>query len=199
MGEKNDDTTSARGGRKAVFLDRDGTIIEDMDYLDDPAQIRLLDGAVDGLRRLQKAGYLLLVVTNQSGVARGYFTEERLARIHRVLRETLNKQGVKIDDFYYCPHLPGGEVDAYSGPCECRKPAPGLIERAAAEWNADVSRSVAVGDSERDVEAGRKAGCATVLLDPEGTPADTCADAVAADMAAVADLILDGRLPRRSR
>jgi histidinol-phosphate phosphatase family protein len=150
---------------RAVFLDKDGTLVEDVPYNVDPARIRLTRGATGGLRVLHAAGYRLFVISNQSGVARGYFAEAALAAVEARLRELLHAAGVPLAGFYYCPHHPAGVVPAYAVACRCRKPAPGLIERAAREHGLDLARSWFVGDILDDVEAGRAAGCTTVLLD----------------------------------
>ncbi len=146
-------------GLKAAFLDRDDTIIRDVGYLADPEDIELLPGAIEGLRALSQDGYLLILATNQSGVARGFFTIERLSEIHQRLETLLLGQGVALDGVYFCPHLAEGSVAPYDISCECRKPSPGLILRAAEEHGVDLARSVMIGDSERDVESGRRAGC----------------------------------------
>jgi histidinol-phosphate phosphatase family protein len=150
---------------RAVFLDKDGTLVEDVPYNVDPALIRLTPRAEEGLRALRAAGYRLFVISNQSGVARGYFAEDALAAVERRLRELLHEAGVALAGFYYCPHHPQGVVPAYAVACGCRKPAPGLVERAAHEHGLDLARSWFVGDILDDVEAGRAAGCTTVLLD----------------------------------
>ena len=173
--------------RRAVFLDRDGTIIADADYLNRADQIRLLPGAAAALKRLREAGFLLVVVTNQSAIARGWLTEEELADIHAALDRLLAASGAAVDAYYHCPHLPDAPVKRYAVACRCRKPQPGLIERAALELGLDPRRCYAVGDSERDVEAGRRCGCRTVLL---GAGAETAADGVAPDLEQAADLIL---------
>jgi len=154
-----------RAPRAAVFLDKDGTLIEDVPYNVDPALIRLTAGAVDGLRALHDAGYLLIVVSNQSGIARGYFQEQALGAVEARLRSMLDAAGVPLAGFYYCPHHPDGCVDAYSVECECRKPAPGLLSRAARDHGVSLGRSWMVGDILHDVEAGWRAGCRTILLD----------------------------------
>ncbi len=171
-----------------MFLDRDGTIVADVDYLTRPEELRLLPGAAEALRLLRAAGYLLILVTNQSAIARGWLTEEDLEAIHRRLNEMLAASGTGIDACYHCPHLPDGEVGRYAVECSCRKPEPGLLQRAAREWGIDTAQSWAVGDSERDVEAGRRAGCRTVLLAEEPVPA---ADAVRPDLLGAARLILE--------
>jgi len=178
---------------RAVFLDRDGTIIADVGYLTDVEQIRILPGVPQALAALKRAGFLLVVVTNQSAVARGWLTEERLAEVHEALQQQLVEAGgPPLDAFYHCPHLPEGTVAEYARECDCRKPAPGLLIRAAAQQGVDLQRSCMVGDSERDVEAGRRAGCFTVLVGGGDCPA---ADATAADMAGACDLILARERP----
>lgn len=174
-------------GRRAVFLDRDGTMIEDVDYLTEVEQIRILPGVPAALRRLREAGYLLLVVTNQSAVARGMLTEAKLADIHAELNRRLAADGAEVDAFYYCPHLPDGVVEGYARVCDCRKPAAGLFRRAAREWGVETERSYAVGDSERDVQAGRAAGCFSIRL---GAGPSQAASATAPDLAAAVGVIL---------
>jgi len=163
--------------RAAAFLDRDGTINEDVDFLADPRDLRLLPGAAEAIAMLRRAGYLVIVVSNQSGIARGYFDEATLAAIHDELRRHLRAEGADVDAIYWCPHLPEGQVERYAVACGCRKPEPGLLLRAAAEWRIDLTRSVMIGDAERDVEAGRRAGCRTALLAVE-PPRCTVADVV---------------------
>jgi len=153
------------GRRGAVFLDKDGTLIVDVPYNVAPEHIRLTHGAAEGLQALHAAGYLLIVVSNQSGVARGFFQEEALVAVEARVRALLGAAGVPLAGFYYCPHHPEGSVGRYAVSCRCRKPAPGMIEQAAREHGIDLTRSWLVGDILHDVEAGRRAGCRTVLLD----------------------------------
>jgi D,D-heptose 1,7-bisphosphate phosphatase len=150
---------------KAVFIDKDGTLIHDVPYNVNPELVVLKNGTIDGLLKLQRAGYLLVVVTNQSGIAYGYFKEEDFEGVKDKLSEILNSSGVKLDGIFYCPHHPQGVVDRYSVACDCRKPRPGMIIDAARRLNIDLSRSWMVGDILNDVEAGYHAGCRTVLLD----------------------------------
>jgi D-glycero-D-manno-heptose 1,7-bisphosphate phosphatase len=150
---------------KAVFLDKDGTLVEDIPYNVDPDRIRLTEGAYDGLRLLQQQGYKLIVVTNQSGVARGFFNELDLQPVRNRLGELLATAGVFLTDFYYCPHHPEGSVSQYVVDCGCRKPQPGMLHRAAREHHLDLSASWLVGDILNDIQAGNQAGCRTVLLD----------------------------------
>ncbi|WP_211238298.1 D-glycero-alpha-D-manno-heptose-1,7-bisphosphate 7-phosphatase [Deinococcus pimensis] len=152
---------AVRTGRRAVFLDKDGTLVVDVPYNVDPARVTLAPGAREGARRLHEAGYALVVVTNQSGVARGLFEEDALRAVEERLTELL---GVPLAGFYFCPHHPEGLVGRYRVECECRKPRPGLIERAARELNLDLARSWMIGDILHDVEAGNRAGCRSVLV-----------------------------------
>ena len=153
--------------RKAVFLDKDGTLVENVPYNVDPARVRLAPDA-SSLRRLQAAGYRLIVVTNQSGVARGYFTEAALHHLAGHLRERLAVEGVCLDGFYYCPHHPDGVLEPYARACDCRKPAPGLLFQAAQDQDLDLAASWLIGDILDDVEAAGRAGCRAVLLDSGG-------------------------------
>lgn len=145
--------------RRAAFLDRDGTLIREVGYLSRLEDVELLPGAAAALRRLGEAGYLRLVVTNQSGVARGMFDLAFVEETHRELRRRLQAEGADVEGFYVCPHHPD-----LTGPCGCRKPAPGLVERAAAEWGVDLAASWVVGDKPADVELARAAGCRAALV-----------------------------------
>jgi D,D-heptose 1,7-bisphosphate phosphatase len=156
---------------KAVFLDRDGTLIVNRHYGSDPDGIELLDGVLEGLLELRKAGYKLVLVSNQSGVARGYFDEVSVARMHDRLQRILDRHGAALDGLEYCPHHPEGVVPPYAVECTCRKPAPGMLRRAARKHSVNLSASWMVGDIEADVEAGRRAGARTVLVGPETSPA----------------------------
>jgi D-glycero-D-manno-heptose 1,7-bisphosphate phosphatase len=184
---------------KAVFLDKDGTIIEDVPYSVDPSAMVFMPGAAEGLRRLQEAGYRLIVVSNQSGVARGLFPVEALAGVEKRLAEMLAEAGAVLAGFYFCPHHPDGSVAEYAIDCECRKPAAGLIYRAAQEHGIDLARSWFAGDILNDVEAGRAAGCRTILLDNGNETEwvltrDRLPDHLAPDLAAAAELILCGQV-----
>ncbi|HEX2219165.1 MAG TPA: HAD family hydrolase [Gemmatimonadales bacterium] len=156
--------------RGAVFLDRDGTIIEDTGYLADPASVRLLPGAADAIARLNRAGLPVVVVTNQSGIARGLLDEAAYAATARRLDELLGFSGARLDAHYHCPHHPD-----YTGPCDCRKPGPLLYQRAAAEHDLDLASSWWVGDRLRDVQPAERFGGRCVLLGraDEGQPART--------------------------
>ena len=153
---------------RAVFLDKDGTLIVDVPYNVDPARIILAPGAATGLPRLAAAGYRFVVITNQSGVARGRFEVEALGPVEDRVRVMLAEHGVELAGFWFCPHHPAGTVPAYAVICDCRKPAPGMILDAARTLGIDLARSWFVGDILNDVEAGHRAGCRTVLIDRSG-------------------------------
>lgn len=151
--------------RPAVFLDRDGTLSEEIGYVNHPSRFVVYPWAAEAVSLLNRAGFATIVVTNQSGVARGYFTEDLVEVIHRKLREEIARGGGRLDAVYYCPHHPEGKVEAYRRPCRCRKPEIGMIERAAGEFELDLSRSFLVGDRYLEVEMAARAGlpCAFVL------------------------------------
>ena len=179
--------------RPAVFLDRDGTIIRDVGYLRSVDQIELLPGAAEALRRLRQAGFLLVCVSNQSGVARGYFTEEDVQKSNRALQALLRKDGAELDAIYYSPYLAEGTVARYARESHCRKPGPGMLLRAAGELKINLARSWMVGDKPSDVEAGRRAGCRTIRLGPaDAAPPrpESAPDFTAADLPEAAALIL---------
>ncbi|MGA3174958.1 MAG: HAD family hydrolase [Syntrophorhabdales bacterium] len=149
---------------KAVFLDKDGTLIENLPYNVDPGRMRFAKGAVFCLRLLHDAGYGLVVVSNQSGVARGFFPESALDAVKERLTLMCLQIGVPLLDFCFCPHHPEGIVAEYAVPCLCRKPAPGLILHAARRHGIDLASSWLIGDILDDIAAGRKAGCRTILI-----------------------------------
>ncbi|MDB4926648.1 HAD family hydrolase [Mucilaginibacter sp.] len=151
--------------KKAVFLDKDGTLITDVPYNADPAFMALSSHCVAGLHHLQEKGYLLVVVSNQAGVARGYFSETALIAVEQRLKEMLAGTGIILNGFYYCPHHPDGMVKSLTINCDCRKPAPGLLFKAAEELDIDLSTSWMIGDILNDIEAGNRAGCRSILID----------------------------------
>ena len=151
--------------RRAAFLDRDGTLIDDVHYIADPALVVLRPGAARAVKRLNDAGWLAIVVTNQSGIARGRLTEEDYRRVEARTAELLAAAGARIDASYFCPHLP--EV---TGPCDCRKPATGMFRSAAEDHGVDLARSVYVGDKIRDVEPARSLGGLGILVPARDTP-----------------------------
>ncbi|HEX6992660.1 MAG TPA: HAD family hydrolase [Gammaproteobacteria bacterium] len=151
--------------RRAVFVDKDGTLIENIPYNVDVARMQFAPGAERAVPRLAAAGFAIVVVSNQAGVARGMFDEAAVAAVGRALTDRLAALGVGLGGFYYCPHDPRGAVARHRRMCGCRKPAPGLIVRAARELGVDLSASWLVGDILDDIEAGRRAGCRTILID----------------------------------
>ena len=150
--------------RPTIFIDKDGTLVEDVPYNIDPQLIQPARGAVAGLSLLARAGYQLVVVSNQSGVARGYFEEAALVAVEQQIRGIVEAAGAGLAGFYYCPHYPSGSVAQYAVECDCRKPKPGLLLRAAEELNAAVDESWMIGDILDDVEAGNFAGCRASLI-----------------------------------
>jgi len=149
---------------KAIFLDCDGTLIEDPGYINHPDQVKLLDGVPEALIELKHIGYKLIVVSNQSAVARGIVTEKVLGEIHNRLKQLLAEKGAYLDGIYYCPYHPDGLIAKYRKESNDRKPNPGMLLTAADEMDIDLGQSWAIGDSGRDVEAGSKAGCKTILI-----------------------------------
>ena len=148
----------------AVFLDRDGGISEEVGYLGDSDRLRLMPQAADAVKLLKQNGFKTIVITNQSGVARGYFSEQALGDIHRKMEQFLSAQGATLDGIYYCPHHPEGTVDAYRRECDCRKPATGLLIKAAGEHGVDVTSSYLVGDKRSDMECAHRAGATGILV-----------------------------------
>lgn len=175
--------------KPAVFLDRDGTLIGDVDYLNRLDQMALFPWTIDALRLLHRAGFLLIVVTNQSAVARGIVSEDFIRTSHEALNRRLEAGGAHIDAFYFCPHHPDAVIERYRASCRCRKPAPGMIEDGARDLNVDLSRSWMVGDRWIDVAAGNAAGVRSLLLRTghaerihEEAPAGTRADAILSNL-----------------
>ena len=173
--------------RGAVFLDRDGTIIEEVGYLDRPERVVLYPWSADAIRALNRAGLRVVMVSNQSGVARGFFTEAVVDEVHRHIADVLEAGRAHIDAYYYCPHHPDGKVARYAQPCDCRKPGRGLVDRAAREFGIDPAASFVVGDRWLDVALARAVGARGVLVRtgygateetraPDGLRADAIAD-----------------------
>jgi len=150
--------------RPAIFLDRDGVIVEDVDAILRPDQLTLTPGAAEALKRAAASGRALVVVTNQPVVARGLVDEDGVRAVHDALDAMLRSYGAHVDAFYFCPHHPRATIERYRLACECRKPRPGLLTRAASELALDLGASVMVGDRLSDVTAGARAGCKTVLV-----------------------------------
>ena len=143
---------------KAIFFDRDGTLNVDVHYLHDPRDFVWVEGAITAIRWANEHGYLVIVITNQSGIARGYYDEAAVHHLHDWMNRELAKHGAHIDAFYYCPHHIEGKLPAYTKSCDCRKPAPGMILRAIAEHDIDPAASWMFGDAESDVAAAENAG-----------------------------------------
>jgi D-glycero-D-manno-heptose 1,7-bisphosphate phosphatase len=173
------DMNRTEGQRKVIVLDRDGTIVVDRGYLDDPAGLAFLPGAAEGLRRLHAAGYQLVVITNQSGIGRGRFSTARLHEIHARFAEMVSEAGARLAGIYFCPHRPDEG-------CVCRKPEVGLVDAAAAELGFSNSAVIVVGDKASDVELGRRIGAPTVLISTDGAGD---ADFVAGDLMQAAQFI----------
>jgi D-glycero-D-manno-heptose 1,7-bisphosphate phosphatase len=150
--------------RPAVFIDRDGTLTEEVGYVNHPSRLRLLPRAAEAIRRLNAAGVAAVVVTNQAGIARGYFSEDVLDAVHDSLRAQLGREGARLDGLYACLHHPTEGAAPYRAQCECRKPKPGLLRRAAADLGLDLTRSTLIGDKASDLIPGRTVGAATVLV-----------------------------------
>jgi D-glycero-D-manno-heptose 1,7-bisphosphate phosphatase len=150
--------------RRAVFMDRDGTISEEVGYVNHPARYRVFPYSAEAVRLLNEAGWLAILVTNQAGVARGYFTEDIIGQVHNVLTEELVKQGARLDAIYYCAHHPTVGAEPYRLDCDCRKPKPGLIERAAREFEIELAQSWMIGDRYSDIELARNAHVRAALV-----------------------------------
>jgi D,D-heptose 1,7-bisphosphate phosphatase len=177
--------------RPAAFLDRDGTLIEERGYPARPADIVPLPGVGAALHRLADAGWLRIVLTNQSGVARGLFTEEDLGALHEDLERKLAEQGGSLDAIYYCPHHPEGRAVAYRHPCTCRKPARGLLDLALAQHDIDLSRSAFIGDSPRDLFPEIPgAGPRVLVRTGHAIPQQHAADHVAPNLQAAVEWLL---------
>ena len=151
-------------GRRAIFMDRDGTVCEEVGYVNHVDRIRLLPRSAAAIKAANDAGYQTVVVTNQAGVARGYFAESLVDDVHDRVRELLAEQGARLDGIYFCPHHPEVGPPPYRKECTCRKPRPGMLERARDEMGIDLGASYMVGDSAKDLGAGHRAGTTNVLV-----------------------------------
>jgi len=172
---------------KAAFLDRDGTIIEDTGYLGEISKVRFLPGANTGIKLLNDNGFKVIIITNQAGVARGYFTEETVKEINGYVQESLAREGASIDMFYYCPHHTEGVIEEYRKDCYYRKPNPGMVKKAAQDFSINLKKSFVIGDKHSDIETGRRAGCRNILLSKnnlpnEGGKTDVIPDHIAPDL-----------------
>lgn len=143
---------------KAVFFDRDGVLNEEVGYLFEVEKFRWIEGAIDAIKLCNEKNFLAIVVTNQSGVARNFYTEDDVKKIHDFMQEDLKKFNAHIDAFYYCPHHADGVVEKYKKICDCRKPKPGMILQAAKDFDIDLKQSILFGDSQRDIDAANNAG-----------------------------------------
>jgi D-glycero-D-manno-heptose 1,7-bisphosphate phosphatase len=188
-----------RGGNKmsksAVFFDRDGTLNIEKGFVHKREDFEFVDGAVDVIRRLREKGFLVVVVTNQSGIARGLYTEKDVKRLHNWINKELKKRGTFIDRFYFCPHHPEAPVRKYRRDCACRKPGPGMLLQAIEELKIDPHTSYMIGDKARDACAGKKAGITSILISgDEGaigtTTCDEEPDAVVKSLREAAQYIL---------
>ena len=149
---------------RAIFIDRDGTISEEVGYVNHLSRYRPFPFAAEAVRRINEAGWRAILVTNQSGVARGYFTEELMTQVHGQLAESLGREGARLDAIYYCPHHPTVGEPPYRLDCDCRKPKPGLLRRAAEDFGLDLRRSFVVGDRYTDVKMAQRVGASAVLV-----------------------------------
>ena len=170
---------------KAFFLDRDGVINVEVSYLSDPDKVVIIPGVSEALKLLKQHGFKSIVVTNQSGVAQGRYSEADVLAVHRRIQELLALDGAQLDDFFYCLHH-----ELYTGPCNCRKPAPGMLLEAAKKYDIDFSSSVMVGDRLSDIAAGRAAGCGKVYLVKTGYGSEVIRNSDVSDVP-VADDLLD--------
>ena len=150
--------------RKAIFLDRDGTLNRDVGYITHLDDYELLPRAAAAVKKINDAGFLVILVTNQAGVARGYFPESMIEEVHAKLRKELKLENANLDAIYFCPHVPLGTENPFSKECEMRKPKPGMILRAAHEFDVDLNESFMIGDKYSDLESGWSAGCRSALV-----------------------------------
>ena len=150
--------------KPAVFLDRDGTLLEEAGYLDRIERLVFFPYGIDAVRLFNRAGFAVVIITNQSGVGRGMYEEAFVGRVHEVMRERMAAGGARIDAFYYCPHHPTAEIERYRRDCDCRKPGAGMLRQAAADLDLDLARSFTVGDKWTDVQAGTAAGARGILV-----------------------------------
>ena len=175
---------------RAVFLDRDGTINEEVEYISRPDQIRVIPSSAEAIRELNGNGLKVVVVTNQAGVAYGYYSEEDLKVLHEELIGQLSRYGARLDAIYYCPHHPEGKVERYRMICDCRKPGIGMLLKAARDLKIDLSASYMIGDKLSDIGAGKKAGCFTILVETgfgrgeiaKGIPPELTPDAIVPEL-----------------
>jgi D-glycero-D-manno-heptose 1,7-bisphosphate phosphatase len=150
---------------KAIFLDKDGTLVENVPYNVDLQKLKFCEGAYEALKRFSESGFKLFIVSNQSGVAKGHFKEDALLLLEKGIRRLFSHHNISLDGFYYCPHYEAGIIREYAVTCPCRKPKPGMLLRAAEEHHLNLKESWMVGDILNDVEAGNRAGCRSILIE----------------------------------
>lgn len=184
--------------RPAVFLDRDGVINKEKGYVHEVDEFHFIDGVFDACREMSKAGYRLIIITNQAGIARGYYTENDFHHLTKWMLNEFRRHGIEIEAVYYCPHHRTHGVGGYRRDCDCRKPAPGMIFRAAKEHSLDLRRSILIGDKAIDIEAGQAAGLGCCVLVLTGHPISISdrdkADTVFDDLPGVASALVNNRL-----
>jgi D-glycero-D-manno-heptose 1,7-bisphosphate phosphatase len=176
--------TRSTARNKIIVLDRDGTIVIDRNYLSDPAALEFAPGAAAGLRKMSDMGFRLVVITNQSGISRGFFSLARLDEVHERLHQMTRAIGVRLDGIYSCPHRP-------EEGCDCRKPNLELLRQASRDMDFDMSQSIVIGDKDSDIEFGRRAGALTILIGQPGprSPASPAPDFIVANLNVAADII----------
>ncbi len=157
---------------KVIFLDRDGTINKEVNYLYKTDEFEFIDGAIEAIKTFHELGFKVIVITNQAGVARGYYEEKDVQTLHNYLDKVLQEHNTFIDAYYYCPHHPEGTVEKYSGKCNCRKPEIGMIEQAKMDYDIDLITSIIIGDKESDILTGKNAGIGKTVLVKSGHPID---------------------------
>ena len=186
------DTTRRGRLAPAVFLDRDGTLIEDVGYVDRLDRLRFYPWSIEAVRLLRRAGYAAVVVTNQAGVARGMISERIVLDARDHIQRALAQAGERLDGHYHCPHLPDAAVAAYRRSCACHKPAPGMLQRAATELNLDLTRSFVIGDRWSDMQTATAAGCAGILVRTGYGASQAAAPPAGVSPPPVVDNLLDG-------
>jgi D-glycero-D-manno-heptose 1,7-bisphosphate phosphatase len=177
--------------RPAVFLDRDGTLLEEAGYLDRLERLVFFPYSVDAIRLLNRSGFAVVIVTNQAGIARGIFKEAFVAEAHRYISDKLALGGARIDGFYYCPHHPEAVIEALRQDCDCRKPKPGMFTRAAAELGLDLARSFVIGDRWHDLQAGQQVGARGLLVRTGYGRTEEAAPKAGVQAAAITDNVIE--------
>lgn len=179
---------------KAAFIDRDGVINEERNYVHHISDFVLMPGVIEGLQLLRDAGYRLIVVTNQAGIARGYYDHAEMDSLHDHMRELLAEHGVLLDAIYFCPHHPQGSIKDFAVECDCRKPSPGMLLQAAKDFNLDLATCILIGDKLSDIRAGERAGVGCTVIVESGHEVERVArleaDLVALDLLAAAKVLV---------